>query len=103
MDGLIVGMDMIVKFCGTRKYRKRIFLVTDGERKTNFSEDEFEEIAKTIKENDLKLNVITLDFCNELEDDDSEEEDGEAEPAGGDENMEDKQKKKEKESDETEE
>jgi hypothetical protein len=25
---------MITKHCGTKKYRKRIFLITDGEKKT---------------------------------------------------------------------
>jgi Mg-chelatase subunit ChlD len=33
-DGLTVALQMITKHCGTKKYRKRIFLITDGERKT---------------------------------------------------------------------
>jgi len=32
LDGLIVGMDMIARHCGTKKYKKRIFLITDGEK-----------------------------------------------------------------------
>jgi len=30
---------------------------------------------RTIKDNDVKLNCITLDFCNDLDDEDEEEED----------------------------
>jgi hypothetical protein len=30
---------------------------------------------RTIKDNDVKLNCITLDFCNDLYDEDEEEED----------------------------
>lgn len=76
MDGLIVGLDMLCRFCGTRKYRKRIFLITDGEKATKYSSSELDEIVKTIKENEVKLNCITIDFCNDLAEDDSEEEEG---------------------------
>ena len=33
-DGLIVSMDMLCKFVlvGTKKYKKRIFLITDGQK-----------------------------------------------------------------------
>lgn len=40
LDGLIVGMDMLCRFVGTKKYRKRIFLITDGEKETKFTSDE---------------------------------------------------------------
>ena len=40
MDGLIVAIDMLNKFCGTKKYKKRIFLITDGERETKSSKQE---------------------------------------------------------------
>ena len=32
MDALDVSLDMIERFCGNRKYRKRFFLITDGEK-----------------------------------------------------------------------
>lgn len=73
LDGLIVGMDMLCRFVGTKKYRKRIFLITDGEKETKCTESEMRDIVRTIKENDIKLNCITLDFCNEMGDDESEE------------------------------
>jgi hypothetical protein len=35
IDSLIVGLDMLLRFTGTKKYKKRMFLITDGEKKTN--------------------------------------------------------------------
>lgn len=74
LDGLIVGMDMLCKFVGTKKYKKRIFLITDGEKGTSCTPNEMRDIVRTIKENDIKLNCITLDFCNELGEDEDDEE-----------------------------
>ena len=73
LDALIVGLDMLCRFCGTKKYRKRIFLITDGEKGTEYAEEEVSQIVETIKENDVKLNAITLDFCNDLAEYDSQE------------------------------
>ena len=67
-------------------------MITDGEKDTKYSSGELKEIIETIKKNDIKLNAITLDFCNELAEDD-EDEDEAPEAAAN---------KKEKETDETE-
>lgn len=75
VDGLVVAMDMMIKYVGKKKYKKRIFLITDGEKQTNFSNEDLSTIISTIKENDIKLNIIPLDFFGELEEDESEEED----------------------------
>jgi len=32
IDALEVALDMLEKFCGKRKYRKRLFMITDGEK-----------------------------------------------------------------------
>lgn len=40
LDGLIVGLDMIARHCGPRKYKKRIFVITDGERETKYDKEE---------------------------------------------------------------
>ena len=44
MDGMIVSLDMLNRFCGTKKYRKRIFLITDGERATKTSKAELDSL-----------------------------------------------------------
>eukprot|EP00826_Nyctotherus_ovalis_P009708 TRINITY_DN12568_c0_g4_i2.p4 TRINITY_DN12568_c0_g4~~TRINITY_DN12568_c0_g4_i2.p4 ORF type:complete len:171 (-),score=36.00 TRINITY_DN12568_c0_g4_i2:529-1041(-) len=56
---------MLAKHCQKRKYNKRIFLITDGQSKTADTED-LREVAANLKEAEIKLNVIALDFCNEL-------------------------------------
>lgn len=73
LDGLIVGLDMLVQFCGKKKYRKRVFLITDGEKEAKFTKREMNEIIKTINGNDIKLNCITIDFCNDLDESDSDQ------------------------------
>lgn len=67
IDGLVVALDMMVKFVGKKKYKKRIFLITDGEKKSECSPDDLGTIVQTIKDNDIKLNVIPMDFFGELE------------------------------------
>jgi 1,4-dihydroxy-2-naphthoyl-CoA synthase len=74
LDGLIVGLDVLCRFVGTKKYRKRVFLITDGEKETRYSMGELREIVETITRNDIKLNCITLDFCNELAEESDDEE-----------------------------
>jgi nitrogenase subunit NifH len=64
---------MLCRFVGKKKYRKRVFLITDGEKATNFMEEEIAQVISTIKEQDIKLNCITIDFCNELAEDEEEE------------------------------
>ena len=78
MDGMIVALDMLNRFCGTKKYRKRIFLITDGERATKTSKSELDSLKQQMNQNNVRLNVITLDFGNELGQDDEEDEEEQA-------------------------
>ena len=32
VEALEVSLDMLERFCGNRKYRKRLFMITDGEK-----------------------------------------------------------------------
>ena len=72
-------MDMLVRHCGERKYKKRVFLITDGERETKYDPAELRQVVMTMNDRDARLNVITLDFCDDLaendEDEDEEDED----------------------------
>jgi hypothetical protein len=76
IDGLIVAIDMLNNFCGTKKYKKRIFLITDGERETKANKQEVQSLIEQIKERDIRMNVITLDFANEMGEDSESEDDG---------------------------
>ena len=81
LDGLIVGLDMLCRFVGAKKYRKRVFLITDGEKEAKYTATELRGVVETINGNDVKLNCITLDFCNDLaEDEDEDDEEGNASP-----------------------
>lgn len=75
VDGLVTALDMLDRHCGQRKYKKRVFLITDGEHPTGTNKDEIESLVKNLNEKGVRLNVITLDFANELgQEDESDEE-----------------------------
>lgn len=66
-DALEVSMDMLERFCGNKKYRKRLFMITDGEKETSEKDSRrIEGLVQHMKERDVRLNIITLDFGNEL-------------------------------------
>ena len=66
MDALEVSLDMLERFCANRKYRKRLFLITDGEKAMSRDDSRIREAIEKMQERDVRLNVITLDFGNEL-------------------------------------
>lgn len=74
MDGLVVAIDMLMRHCGKKKYKKRIFLITDGEKEAKYDKNELKQIISNMNESDVRLNVITLGFCDDLEEDEDEEE-----------------------------
>lgn len=74
VDGLIVAMDMLARHCGTKKYKKRIFVVTDGEREARIQDKERKTLVSSMNETDTRLNVIALDFCDDLAEDEEDEE-----------------------------
>jgi hypothetical protein len=37
---MLVALDLIDRHCGTKKYKKRVFLITDGESKTGTNQGE---------------------------------------------------------------
>ena len=67
IDGLLVAADMINTECGKKKYQKWVFLITDGESKL-FGADDIDPIINGLNESEIRVNMITLDFCNDLED-----------------------------------
>lgn len=73
-DALEVSMDMLERFCGNKKYRKRLFMITDGEKENSeTNSSRVSALIKQMQERDVRLNVITLDFGNELGQEDSDE------------------------------
>ncbi|KAF9276786.1 X-ray repair cross-complementing protein 5 [Mortierella alpina] len=60
MDGLIVSLDMMTKFCKKLKYQKKIYIITDASAALNT--EGLEHITPTLKEDGIELNVIGTDF-----------------------------------------
>lgn len=44
IDGLVTAVDMLDSHCGTKKYKKRVFLITDGEQKTKTNQSEIDSL-----------------------------------------------------------
>ncbi|KAF9382159.1 ATP-dependent DNA helicase II subunit 2 [Podila verticillata] len=63
MDGLIVAVDMMSKFCKRLKYEKKIYVLTDACAEIN--KDDVEPVQGTLKEEGIQLNVIGTDFDSE--------------------------------------
>ncbi|KAF9986533.1 ATP-dependent DNA helicase II subunit 2 [Mortierella antarctica] len=65
MDGLIVSLDMMTKFCKKLKYQKKIYIITDASAALNT--EGLEHITPTLKEDGIELNVIGTDFDSDGE------------------------------------
>lgn len=53
---------------GKKKFNKRIFIVTDGESNCdNNYNNNIKELIELIKDSDIKINIIALEFFNELD------------------------------------
>jgi len=40
----VTAVDMLDSHCGTKKYKKRVFLITDGEQKTKTNQSEIDSL-----------------------------------------------------------
>jgi ATP-dependent DNA helicase 2 subunit 2 len=67
-DVMNVGVDMLVKYCKKNKFKKRLFLITDGERKQSADKDKVSDLVDRINLEDIKVNCITVDFCDTVDD-----------------------------------
>jgi hypothetical protein len=56
---------MLERHCGTKKYRKRVFLITDGEKAVE-SREKLPLIQEAMTESNVRFNVIAVDFANEI-------------------------------------
>ncbi|KAF9911035.1 ATP-dependent DNA helicase II subunit 2 [Linnemannia zychae] len=63
MDGLIVALDMMTKFCKKLKYEKKVFILTDSYSEMNT--DGSEQITTALHDDNVQLNVIGTDYDNE--------------------------------------
>ncbi|KAI8605465.1 SPOC like C-terminal domain-containing protein [Dissophora ornata] len=60
MDGLIVALDMMTKFCKKLKYEKKIYILTDACAEIN--SEGLEQITAALNDDNVQVNVIGTDF-----------------------------------------
>ena len=60
LSGVIIAVDMICKHCKHLKYIKKIVLVTNGTGPID--DDDIDSVAKEIKDNNIELVVLGIDF-----------------------------------------
>lgn len=63
LSALVIGIEMMKKYCRHLKYRKNIYLFTDGRGETDF--DGYETILQQMIENNINLTVLGVDFDDE--------------------------------------
>ena len=60
LSAVIIAVDMIMKHCKRLKFKKKIVLVTNGTGPID--DDDIESVSKEIKDNDIELVVLGIDF-----------------------------------------
>ena len=60
LSAVILGVDMLMKHCRHLKFVKRLYLITNGTGPLDA--DDIEDTAAQIKQNDIKLTVLGVDF-----------------------------------------
>ena len=69
-ESIEIAIEKFINKYKKLKWNKKIFLITDGESNSNFDEERIEFLAEKIDKNEIKINIICIDFFNELDDDD---------------------------------
>ena len=64
LDAIVVAITMIEKKIGKKKYKKRLFILTDGNCLTN-SPDQLQDIIDQLNVQDIRVNIIAIGFGEE--------------------------------------
>lgn len=56
MSALVVGLDLIMKYCKTLKYIKNVIMITDGSTQVDWSQ--VDEIAQQINRENIKISIL---------------------------------------------
>jgi len=79
LDAIIVAMDALCRRVGTKKFKKRIFVVTDGEKEMD-GMDDGGSIIKQAQDEEIEINVVGIgdqlvsDFTKMVDEEEEEEE-----------------------------
>ena len=63
LDSIVVAVSMIEAKIGSKKYKKRLFILTDGNCLCN-SVDQLQDIIDQINIQDIRINIIALGFLD---------------------------------------
>ena len=66
-DAINFVLEKITDHCKKKKYNKRVFVFTNGMGETSTGIKDLSKIVSKLKENDIKLNIITLDFMEDYD------------------------------------
>uniref|UniRef100_A0A7S0TC33 Ku domain-containing protein n=1 Tax=Elphidium margaritaceum TaxID=933848 RepID=A0A7S0TC33_9EUKA len=72
LDAILVSAEIIMSFVGTKKYTKRIFMLTDGGTAINDA-DQLDSIAQSFVDNDIQLNCILMNKNEHADDHDADD------------------------------
>lgn len=56
LDALVVGADLLINFCGTKKYEKKIYIFTDADSPINT--EGLSEIIEQIKQSEAVIDIM---------------------------------------------
>jgi len=60
MSALVIGLDLIMKYCRHLKYIKNVIMITDGRGSTDWSQSN--EIAEQIKKESISVSILYPPF-----------------------------------------
>ena len=62
IDALLVAMGMIHDVCGTKKYKIRIYIITNAACQANSDPEALNEIIGAINALDIHINILAINF-----------------------------------------
>ncbi|KAL8847322.1 MAG: hypothetical protein Q9221_007638 [Calogaya cf. arnoldii] len=62
ISAIVIAIQMITKYCKKLKYKRKIVLVTDGTGPLDADPDSLKEITNKIKQDNMELVVVGVDF-----------------------------------------
>ena len=72
-ESIDIAIDVFIETYKKLKWVKKIFLITDGESKTETNSSKIKRLAEKLEENNVNVNIICVDFYSKLDEDEEEE------------------------------
>lgn len=66
-DVIDKSVDQLNEFVGTKKYEKKLFILTSGGGETSYNEKKIAKLINLIRRIDVKINFIAIDFIDKYD------------------------------------